>query len=397
MAVRERNILVMNAGSSSQKCCLYRIEGDALLGDPPAPLWKGKIEWSAPDGARLTVLDRQETLPGGEPRGSGVSRLLETLWHGKAAVIGGPGEIAGVGHRVVHGGSEFQEPTRITPAVKEAIARLSPLAPAHNPAALEGIEAAEQLLGRYSPQVAVFDTAFHRTLPDAAAVYPGPHSWLKQGIRRYGFHGINHAWCTERAVTMLPDRDPSDLRLICCHLGNGCSLAAVRGGRCMDTTMGFTPLEGLMMGSRSGSIDPGVLLYLLEAPDGPTAAELGHILNTESGLKGLSGVSEDLRAVVAARDAGDARARLAWEVYIHRLRAQIGAMAASLGGLDVLVFTAGVGENSAAVRSETCAPLGFLGLFLNEQKNHAVSQSGPGKERDISRANSRVRVLVIPA
>jgi acetate kinase len=391
------NILVMNAGSSSQKSVLYRVERPELPDDPPVPLWEGKIEWSAPGGPRLTVKGNggtiQETLPDGAAPKDGVGRLLETLWQGDTAVLTGPDGITIVGHRVVHGGSEFREPTQITDDVKEAIRRLSPLAPEHNPAALEGIEAVEQLLGPNVPQTAVFDTAFHQTIPDSAAVYPGPYSWWEQGIRRYGFHGINHAWCAERATRLLPDHDPATLRLITCHLGNGCSLAAIRGGKCIDTTMGFTPMEGLMMGSRSGSIDPGILLYLLQQPDAPTPAELSRILNEESGLKGLSGVSEDLRAITTAIDSGDDRARLALDVYLHRLVSCIGSMIASLGGLDALVFTAGVGENSAAVRAGACQPFAFLGLRLDDSKNKQMA----GAERDISHPDSRVRVLVIPA
>ncbi|MBC7805786.1 MAG: acetate kinase [Akkermansiaceae bacterium] len=399
------NILVMNAGSSSHKVRLYRIEGPGLPDDPPDPLWEGKIEWSAPGGAERTVtrntaVDKataRETLPPGTARADGVSHLLEMLWRGGMAVLGGPDEVAAIGHRVVHGGRHLREPMRVTPDVMATIQELAPLAPEHNPAACEGMEITEKLFGQAAPGVAVFDTAFHRTIPDAATVYPGPYAWVEQGIRRYGFHGISHAWCAERAARMLVDHDPGTLRLICCHLGNGCSLAAVRGGQCVDTTMGFTPMEGLMMGSRAGSIDPGVLLHLLGQHGGPTLSDLGRVLNEESGLKGLSGVSEDLRAVLSAIDGGDERARLALDVYIHRLCWHIGAMTASLGGLDALVFTAGVGENSAVVRRAACRPFAFLGLALDEGKNAGVSETDPGTDRDISRADSRVRVLVIPA
>lgn len=407
-ALAPLNVLVMNAGSSSQKCCLYRIEKPtALPDDPPDPLWQGKIEWGAPgaDGAAMTVQTStvpknaaskvQDRLPIRTARPEGVFRLLKTMWQGECAVIGGPEEITVVGHRVVHGGRDFHEPTRISTAIKEAIEQLAPLAPQHNPAALEGIRIIEERLGPHVPQIAVFDTAFHRTIPDATAIYPGPHAWAAQGIRRYGFHGINHAWCAARAARMLPEHDTTTLRLICCHLGNGASLAAVRGGQCVDTTMGFTPLEGLMMGSRSGSVDPGIILHLLAQPGAPSVAELGRILNEESGLKGLSGVSEDMRAVVTAIETGNARARLALDVYTHRLRGQIGAMTASLGGLDALVFTAGVGENSATVRAAACGPFAFLGLLVDEAKNRDAPSDNV--ERDISRADSRVRVLVIPA
>ena len=389
------NILVMNAGSSSQKCCLYQIDGNTFPQTPPDPLWEGKIEWSAPGGAALTVSGAKSTLPSGPTRSDGVRQLIQTLWQGETSVLRGPGEITAVGHRVVHGGGDFREPTRITDEVKAAIERLSPLAPEHNPAALEGIEAIEQLLGPDVPQIAVFDTAFHRTIAEAASVYPGPSAWIEQGIRRYGFHGINHAWCAERAAALLPGTDPATLRLVICHLGNGCSLAAVRGGKCVDTTMGFTPMEGLMMGSRSGTVDPGVLLYLLGQPSGPTPTELGRILNEESGLKGLSGVGEDMRAVQAAADTGNARARLALDVYVHRLRSFIGAMIASLGGLDALIFTAGVGENSAWVRTAACEPFRYLDLLLDERKNSAAPDHFP--ERSISAPDSAIRVLVIPA
>lgn len=387
----------MNAGSSSQKCCLYRIDSPTLPDRPPAPLWQGKIEWSAPGGAALTVGKIKSVLPEGTDRPEGVRQLLETLWAGETAVLSGPQEITVTGHRVVHGGSDFREPTRITAAVKAAIERLAPLAPEHNPAALEGIEVVERLLGPQAIQVAVFDTAFHSTIPEAAAVYPGPYAWTEQGIRRYGFHGINHAWCAERAAQMLSDHDPATLALITCHLGNGCSLAAIKGGKCLDTTMGFTPMEGLMMGSRSGSVDPGILLYLLGQPGGPSPAELGRILNEESGLKGLSGISEDMRAVAAAVGTGDSRAKLAVDVYTHRLRTSIGAMIASLSGLDALVFTAGVGENSAAIRAAACEPFAFLPLLVDESKNHAMPDSLTTGERDISQVGSRVRVLIIPA
>ncbi len=317
------NVLVMNAGSSSQKSCLFRIEGTALPDNPPEPIWSGKIEWNAPSGASLTTTvsneTTHETLAENTSRQDGVSQLLTTLWNGDGAVLGGPQEIAVVGHRVVHGGPDIWQPTRVTTAVKQAI-QLAPLAPEHNPAAREGMETIDRLLGPEAVQVAVFDTGFHRTIPKSATTYPGPYSWVKDGIRRYGFHGINHAWCAERASRLLTDHGAATRRLICCHLGNGCSLAAIHGGTCIDTTMGFTPMDGLMMGSRSGSVDPGILLYLLEQPGGPSPADLGRILNEQSGLKGLSGVSGDLRAVVSAINTSNERARLAWDVYIHRLR-----------------------------------------------------------------------------
>ncbi len=380
------NILVLNAGSSSQKCTLYRVQG-ALPDDPPTPLWEAHQ-----DGSRLVVSAGEatvrQTLAATDAR-SVLPRLLETLWDGPTRVISGPDEIGVVGHRVVHGGRAYSRSTLITPAVKAAVAQLSPLAPAHNPPALAGIEAAQRMLGT-TPQVAVFDTAFHSSIPDAAAVYPGPYAWVEDDIRRYGFHGISHAYSAGRAARLL-GRDLASLRLITCHLGNGCSLCAVRGGKSMDTTMGFTPLEGLMMGTRSGSIDPGLLLYLLRER-GYTPDTLSDLLNRESGLKGVSGVSGDLREVTAAVDRGDPRAQLALDIYVHRVRFYIGAMLASLGGLDALVFTGGVGEHSDRVRAAVCDAFSFLGLRLDAGKN-----SGSPIDTDVAAADAPVRALVIRA
>ncbi len=315
--------------------------------------------------------------------------MLRTLWSGPTAVVGHPGEIDIVGHRVVHGGREFVQSARITGEVKAVIEQLSPLAPAHNPAALAGIEAVEKLLGQV-PQIAVFDTAFHSTLSDAAAIYPGPYAWAEQGIRRYGFHGISHEDCAHRAAKIL-GRDLDSLRLITCHLGNGCSLCAIENGKSVDTTMGFTPLEGLMMGTRSGSIDPGLLLYLLREK-GISADELDRVLNRESGLKGISGLSGDLREIEAAKAQGHARAQLAFDMDVHRLRSGIGAMLASLGGLDALIFTGGIGQHSALMRAAACQAFAFLGLELDAGKN----EDSP-VDKDIAARDSPVRVLVIEA
>ena len=385
------NILVLNAGSSSQKCALYRLNGPAPDAAPP-PVWEAHA-----DGAQLRVRTDAgaaytETLPSAAPA-EALPHLLKTLWDGPAAVLNAPDEVAVVGHRVVHGGRDLREPTVLTPEVEADLAELSALAPAHNPAALAGVEVARQTFA-HAPQVAVFDTAFHATLPDAAAVYPGPYRWADAGLRRYGFHGISHAYAAGQAAELL-GRPLADLRLVTCHLGNGCSLAAVRGGRSVDTTMGFTPLEGLMMGTRSGSVDPGLLLYLLRE-EGLSADELAGTLNRESGLKGLSGLSGDLREVSAAADAGDARATLALAVYVHRIRFHVGAMLPSLGGLDALVFTGGVGENSARVRLEVCAAFGFLGLELDTAKNEALPSDRPF-DRDVAATSSRVRALVVRA
>lgn len=385
-------ILVLNAGSSSQKSCLYEITNDGLPDDAPEPLWEATVDWTHCSGfAEIVIKTRAgeniaEEIPT-QDRADVMNRLLETLWQGKTAVIGDPTAIDFVGHRVVHGGREYQVTTRVTDEVKAAITRLAALAPAHNPANLEGIEAIEKMLGTQVPQFAAFDTAFHSHLPDAAAIYPVPAAWVAQGIRRYGFHGISHEYCAHRAARIL-NRDLADLRLIICHLGNGCSLCAVRNGHSIDTTMGFTPLDGLMMGTRSGAIDPSILLYLLR--QGYSVDRLDQELNRESGLKGVSGVSADVRQVMRAIDAGDSQAKLAMDIYIHRLRASIGSMLASLGGLDALVFTAGVGENSAIIRARACEAFEFMGLKIDPQQNQSLP-----KDKDIATADSTVRVLVV--
>lgn len=245
-------VLVLNSGSSSQKSCLYEI-GDALPANPPACEWEGKVEWGADyaqysikNARGVSIKDRTSVAS----RGEAIKRLLETLWRGKTQAISGPPEIDVVGHRVVHGGPDYFEPALVTVEVKSAIEKVSVFTPLHNRAELEGMEIVAGLLGPV-PQVAVFDTGFHHQMPLAAATYPGPYEWFEQGIRRYGFHGINHQYCAERAAQLL-GKNPNSLKLVTCHLGNGCSLAAIREGRSVDTTMGFTPLEGLMMGTRSG-------------------------------------------------------------------------------------------------------------------------------------------------
>jgi acetate kinase len=277
----------------------------------------------------------------------------------------------------------------ITPEVKSAIASVSAFAPLHNRAELEGMEIVERMLGSV-PQVAVFDTGFHRKMPLAAAVYPGPYEWYAGGIRRYGFHGINHQYCAHRAAQLL-GQDLKSLRLVSCHLGNGCSLAAVRNGRSIDTTMGFTPLEGLMMGTRSGSIDPGILTYLMRQEQ-LKGEQIDDILNKKAGLLGVSGLSGDMREILAAVQKGNERAQLAFDIYVHRLCAGIGAMVAVLGGLDALIFTAGVGENSAEVRAQSMRNLAFLGIKLDAEKN-----ANARPDQDVATPESAVRVLVIRA
>jgi acetate kinase len=394
-------ILVLNAGSSTQKSCLYEIE-QSLPDTPPQPLWEAKIDWTQEAGAAvLTVETHQgeslaEKFPAGE-RHEAIAKMLDTLWQGNTQVLTQLGAIDVVGHRVVHGGEKYRQAVLITPSVRDAIASLIPLAPEHNPSNLTSIDAIARLLPQL-PQVAVFDTAFHAQIPRAAAVYPLPYTFLETGIRRYGFHGISHQYCVERAAQILQQQSsvPPFLngenaiphRIITCHLGNGASLAAVRDGVGIDTTMGFTPLEGLMMGSRSGSIDPGILIHLLR--QGYAVEQLNRLLNQESGLKGLSGVSSDLRSILAAIASGNEQAQLALEVYLHSLHRHLGAMLMSLGGLDVLVFTGGVGENSPLVRRSACQALAFLGLKLDEDRN----QSRP-IDLELATPDSTVRVLAI--
>jgi len=384
-------ILVLNSGSSSQKSCLYEI-GEALPESPPPCLWEGKIEWhgeiaeaEVKNSHRVAQQDQLKV----SSRAEAVEHLLGALFSGKARAVASATEIDVVGHRVVHGGPRYEEPVLLTPEVKAEIAKMSSFAPLHNRAELEGMEIIEKLLGAV-PQVAVFDTGFHRKMPQAAAVYPGPYQWFESGIVRYGFHGINHQYCAARAAQLLR-KELNSLKLVTCHLGNGCSLAAIREGRSIDTTMGFTPLEGLMMGTRSGSVEPGILPYLMRQGR-VQAQEVDDVLNKESGLLGISGVSGDMRLIVASMKQGHSRAKLAFDIYVHRLQAGIGAMVAVLGGIDALVFTAGVGENSAEVRDAACKQLGFLGLRLDAAANTQCST-----DRDIASSDSAVRVLVIRA
>jgi acetate kinase len=384
-------ILVLNSGSSSQKSALYEISG-ALPVHPPTPLWQGKIEWNG-DQADIQALNssgaKVESRVQVASRSGAIKQLLDTLWDGNARAVSAPSEIDLVGHRIVHGGKEFEEATVITPQVKSAIARMAVFAPLHNRAELDGIEIVETRLGNVS-QVAVFDTGFHSRLPESAAVYPGPYQWLAKGIRRYGFHGINHQYCAERSAQLL-GRELDSLKLVTCHLGNGCSLAAITHGRSVDTTMGFTPLDGLMMGTRSGSLDPGILTYLMRE-EKSTGQQLDNLLNTKSGLLGISGMSGDMREIVTAMKGGNARAKLAFEMFVHHLQSGIGAMIAVLGGIDTLIFTAGIGENSPEVRAAGCATFGFLGMKLDGAKN---AQSPVDQE--ISFPESAVRVLIVRA
>jgi len=384
-------ILVLNAGSSSQKSCLYEIVGDGILEQPVEPLWEATIDWTGKSAVGLLKVKTSHgasiktEIPVKE-RQKAIAQMLDTLKQGETQIISDLSEIQLVGHRVVHGGQQYSQPTRIAPEVKAAIKELANLAPAHNPVNLEGIEAIAKILPEV-PQVAVFDTAFHSSIPSAAAVYPIPYELHEQGIQRYGFHGISHEYVSHRAAYLL-GKDFKSLKLITCHLGNGCSLAAIRDGVCIDTTMGFTPLEGLMMGTRSGSVDPSIPIYLLR--QGCDVQQIDEMLNKQSGLKGISGISGDMRQISQAIAEGNNRAKLAFDMYVHRLRSHIGSMLASLSGLDAIVFTAGVGENHAQTRQATCEAFEFLGLKLDATKN----QSSP-KDADIATSDSTIRILVV--
>jgi len=346
-------VLVLNSGSSSVKFALLlpgtgeRLMGGIgeRLGTPEALL---RVQW-------FPAPATEERLPGGTHRAV-VARVLDHL----AEAGHSDAELLGAGHRVVHGGEQFTSSILVDDAVVAALRSCNPLAPLHNPANLAGIEAVVAVLPDL-PQVAVFDTAFHQTMPPRAFRYAVPEEWYKRyGVRRYGFHGISHRFVSERAATML-GRSPRELRLVTAHLGNGCSATAVRDGVSVDTTMGLTPLEGLVMGTRSGDVDPGLIGYLA-GRTGMSVDELTQALNADSGLAGLSGVGNDMRAVADAAADGNERAQLALDVFVYRLSKAIAALVVGLQRLDALVFTGGIGENSAVVRSLVLSRLGFLGL-----------------------------------
>jgi acetate kinase len=372
-------ILLLNAGSSSLKATVMNATNGAVvahgLGD-----WAGaatRYEYAGEDGR-----DTKETVAW-RGHAKAVERFIADL---PAPLRTG---LDAVGHRFVHGGP-FTSSVCITPEVRTRIMGLADLAPLHNPPSMETLAAAEAVLPNV-PHVAVFDTAFHATLPPEAFTYPLPAAWIRDwGVRRYGFHGLSHAYCARRATEMLAARRlPLAPRLVICHLGHGCSASAVRDGKCVDTTMGFTPMDGLMMATRSGSIDPSIVLHV-QQHHGLTPAQVESALNRESGLLGVSGVSADMREVLAAAKNGNEHARLALGIYTRRVRQTIGAFAATMGGVDAIVFTAGVGEHAAEVRASICAGLEFLGLELEARAN---ADCRP--DADIASLHSNVRILVI--
>jgi acetate kinase len=381
------NILVINAGSSSLKYQLFRMPSEKpvctglveRIGQQDAFIrhkqWEGDVE---------KVTERTGGLP---DHYASLHAVLALLSEPGTGVISSPEDIAVVGHRVVHGGEQFAEPAMITPAVKETIRTLFSLAPLHNPANYTCIEVAEKTFP-HARQVAVFDTAFHQTMPPQAYRYALPESYYREKrIRVYGFHGTSHKYVTQKAMAWL---QKPDARLISIHLGNGCSMAAVDSGRSVDTSMGFGPLAGLIMGTRSGDIDPSVVFHLMER-EGKTEAEISALLNKQSGLLGLTGTN-DMRDIRKAVRAGDAQAALACDLYAYRVRKYIGAYTAVLNGLDAIIFTAGVGENDIDIRESICQNLDYLGIRLDPEKNRAAASG----IRAIHAEDSRVAVLVVP-
>ena len=379
-------ILVINCGSSSLKFQLIDSETEELTA-------KGLCERIGIAGSRISY-----TLTGHEKRKwdapmadhkDAVRLMLQTLTNPEDGAVKELSEIGAVGHRVVHGGEHFSEATLITPQVKEAIMECTVLAPLHNPANLQGIEDCElQLPG--VPQVAVFDTAFHQTMDEEAYLYAIPYRYYKQfGIRRYGFHGTSHQYVSRRAADIL-GKPYESLKLIICHLGNGASVSAIKDGRCVDTSMGLTPLEGLVMGTRSGDIDPAIMEYIAKKENLDIAGVM-NVLNKKSGLEGISGLSSDFRDLTAGAKEGNKRAIAAIEVFCYRVAKYVGSYVAAMNGVDAIAFTAGIGENVGLVREKVCSYLGYLGITLDAEAN-----AKSGDNCVISAADSKVKVAVIP-
>lgn len=385
---QDMNIFVLNCGSSSIKCNLYQFRNS--LSDLA---WEAQIQWKNffenptlliknAKGMQHSQAVKEKTLA------LALEHLISLLFQGKTAALNSLDEINAIGHRVVHGGQWFTGSVVITPEVKEKIRNLSELAPLHNLSELEGIEILEKLFSKV-PHVAVFDTAFHHTLPKSTQIYPGPYRWYEKGIRRYGFHGMSFQYCTRRTAEILA-KDSKHLRMVICHLGSGASLCAVKEGKSIDTTMGFTPLDGLMMDTRCGSIDPGIILYFLEK-EKKSKEEISTELYKNSGLLGLSGISSDMRDIIEKSLEGHTQASLAFDVYLHRLNSLLGSMIASLQGVDAIVFTAGIGENAALLRKKVCENFSFLGVKLDQVRNECSHQ----EDCMLSTSDSRVHILLI--
>ncbi|MBO8167819.1 MAG: acetate kinase [Thermoanaerobacteraceae bacterium] len=379
-------VLVINCGSSSLKYQLFDMTTEEVLA-------KGIVERIGLKGSQLTHKPRGKENYVQEAEISDHNKAIElvikALTDEQHGVVNDIGEIDAVGHRVAHGGAVFSESALVDDKVKKEIEKLIELAPLHNPPNLLGIQAAEKLLPNV-PQVAVFDTAFHQTIPAKAYMYSLPYEYYeKYGIRRYGFHGTSHKYVAQKAAEMM-GRDFNELKIITCHLGNGASVTAIGNGKSQETSMGFTPLEGLTMGTRSGDLDPAIVSFLMEK-EGLSAEEVNQVLNKKSGVLGISGVSSDFRDLEEAAKQGNERAQLAIDVFVHNVKKYIGAYVAVLNGLDALIFTAGLGENSAEIRSAICKDMDYLGIKIDEQKNQVR-----GEAKDISATDASVKTFVIP-
>ena len=379
-------ILVLNCGSSSIKYKLFDMTTKEVLA-------QGGIEKIGLVGSFLKL-----TLPNGEKKilekdipehTAGIEFILNTLVSPDYGAIKSLDEINAVGHRMVHGGERFSESVLLNKEVLDAFIACNDLAPLHNPANLKGVNAVSAILPNV-PQVGVFDTAFHQTMPDYAYMYAIPYElYEKYGVRRYGFHGTSHRYVSQRVCEFL-GVDPKGKKIITCHIGNGGSISAIKDGKCIDTSMGLTPLEGLVMGTRSGDIDAGAVTFIMEK-EGLNATGISNLLNKKSGVLGVSGVSSDMRELEAAVAAGNPKAILAEKMYFYRIKKYIGAYAAALGGVDIILFTGGVGENQANCRSEVCEGLEFMGVKIDLEKNKVR-----GEEAIISADDSKVTVAVIP-
>ena len=378
--------LVINCGSSSLKYQLIDMATEDCM-------VQGLVERIGIEGSILTQKvegkDKYVINSDIKDHKEAIRLVLEALVDPVHGVIKSMDEISAVGHRVVHGGEKYSDSVLINDEVLQSIKDCIVLAPLHNPPNVIGIEACKELMPN-TPMVAVFDTAFHQTMPKHAYIWPLPYElYEKYGVRKYGFHGTSHKYVSNKVAEAM-GKDIKDLKIITCHLGNGCSLAAVKNGKSIDTSMGFTPLAGVMMGTRSGSIDPSVISFLIEQ-HGYTIEEIDELLNKKSGVLGISGVSSDFRDVLAAGEAGNERAKLALEIFYYKVRTQIAAYAGAMGGVDVIVFTAGIGENSSITRREILRGLEFFGFTINDEKNELR-----GHIQEISNEDSKVKVYVVP-
>lgn len=379
-------ILVINCGSSSLKYQLIDMQNEEVIAKGLAERIgiEGSVLKHQPKGSDKITIERP--MPSHK---EALQTLVDALLDKNYGVIKDMNEIAAVGHRVVHAGEKFATSVVIDEAVMKALKECIEIAPLHNPPNIMGIEACRQIMPNV-PMVGVFDTAFHQTMPKEAYIYAIPYEFYeKYKIRRYGFHGTSHKYVAERAAEML-GRPITELKLITCHLGNGASITAVKNGKSVETSMGFTPLEGLAMGTRSGDIDPAIVKYIADK-ENVNVAKVDEILNKKSGVLGISGVSSDFRDIEEAAEKGNERARLALDVFVHKVKKYIGAYAAVMNGVDAIIFTAGLGENSGYIRSEICKDMCFLGIELDEEKNKVR-----GKETEISKAGSKAKVLLIP-